>query len=154
MLSKKTAIGMGVGSVAIVIGVYFLVHSIVIHTFSVNETVGKGDHTFYDFNAQKHYHELLNVTGNSFHVKLKTPGNGLQVDEDFNKEIIFDWYSLEDGQHIINITNTGNSDLHLVGTLEATIKPFELATHMIAITSGIVIIGISAAFTIRKPRGF
>ncbi|MEX0910752.1 MAG: hypothetical protein WDZ43_01285 [Nitrosopumilaceae archaeon] len=154
MLSKKTAIGIGAGSVITALGVVSLILSIGIQTQSIDETLSIGGITVYQFNAQEHFHEILNVTGGSFHVKLETPGNGLQVDEDFKKAVSFDWYSLEEGQHRIEVQNTGDSAIHVFGTLEFTSDPLLFTYHMLVIISGIIIIGVSAGFTIRKPRGF
>lgn len=154
MLSKKTAIGIGAGGVITALGVISLILSIGTQTQSIDETLSIGKNTVYRFNAQEHFHEILNVTGSSFHVKLETPGNGLQVDEDFKNDVSFDWYSLEEGQHRIEVKNTGDSDVHVFGTLEFTSDPILFTYHMLVIISGIIIIGISAGFTIRKPRGF
>ena len=154
MLSKKTAIGIGAGSVITALGVISLILSIGTQTQSIDETLSIGKNTVYQFNAQKHFHEILNVTGSSFHVKLETPGTGLQVDEDFKEEVSFDWFSLKEGQHRIEVQNTGDSDVHVFGTLEFTSDPILFTYHMLVIISGIIIIGVSAGFTIRKPRGF
>lgn len=154
MFTKKTVIGIGIGSLAIVLGSYFLILAVSSNAHQVSDVVDVGKSDIFQFDAQKHFHEQLNVTGNSFYVKLKTPSNGLQVDNDFKKEINFDWISLENGQHFINITNTGDSILHVSGTLEAITNPLIITSHLIVISSGVLIIGISAAFSIRKPRGF
>ena len=154
MLTKKTAIGIGVGSFVIGLGAFFLVQSIISNVNVVNDTVDIGKNDIFQFDAQKHFHEVLNVTGSSFHVTLKTPSNGLQVDRDFENEISFDWVSLADGKHFINVTNTGSSTLHVTGKLEAVQDPIIFATHIIVITSGILLIGFSAAFSVRRPRGF
>ena len=154
MLSKKTAIGIGIGCFLIIWGSIFLVPSFGKQTQAINETVGKGENTIYQFDAQEHFHEILNVIGNSFHVKIKTPADGLQVDEAFKKEINLDWYGVQDGPHRIEVTNTGDSDLQVSGTLEFISNPIVFAKHMLPIISGIIIIGISAVFTVRKPRGF
>lgn len=154
MLSKKTAIGIGIGSFLIIWGSIFLIPSFGKQTQLIDETISIGGNTVYQFDAQEHFHEILNVTGSSFHVKLETPADGLQVDEDFKKEVSLDWYSLEDGQHRIEVTNTGDSNVRVFGTLEFISNQIEFAKHMMPIISGIIIIGISAVFTIRKPRGF
>ena len=154
MLSKKTIIGIGLGCFLIIWGSFFLISSIGKQTQSIDETIGRGENTVYQFDAQKHFHEMLNITGSSFHVNIETPAYGLQVKEDFKKEISFEWYSLEDGQHKIEVTNTGDSKVRVFGTLEFTSNPIEFAKHMLPIISGIIIIGISAVFTVRKPRGF
>jgi len=154
MLSKKTAIGIGIGSFLIIWGSIFLIPSFGKQTQSIDETIGKGGNTIYQFDAQEQFHETLNVAGSSFHVKIKTPADGLQVDESFKKEANLDWYGVEDGSHRIEVTNTGDSDLRVSGTLEFISNPIEFAKHMLPIISGIIIIGISAVFTVRKPRGF
>ncbi len=154
MFSKKTAIGIGAGSVITALGVISLILSIGLQTQSIDETVDIGQNTVYRFNAQENFHEILNMTGSSFHVKIETPGDGLQVDGDFQNEKSFDWYSLVEGQHRITITNTGDSVVRVFGTLEFTSDPILFTYHMLVIIAGIIIIGISAGFTVRKPRGF
>lgn len=154
MFTKRTIIGIGVGGLAVAMGSFFLVQSILYNTHEVNESVDIGKSDVFQFDAQKHYHELLNVTGSSFHVKLTTPSNGLQVDDNFQNQVSFDYVILNNGKNFINITNTGDSALHVVGKLTAVQNPIVFTTHLIVITSGILIIGISAAFSVRKPRGF
>ena len=114
--------------------------------------IGKSD--IFSFHALQHYHEFLNVTGSSFHVTLKTPKDGFKLISDFKNEISFEWYSLQNGKHFINITNTGGSGLHVIGKLQAVTNPLIFTSHLIVISSGVLIIGISAAFSIRRPKGF
>lgn len=154
MLTKKSIAGIAIGSVAVVLGTFFLLQTISSNAHDVNDTVDIGKSDVFAFDAEKHYHESLNVTGNSFHVLMKTPGEGLHVDRDFQKEISFDWYSLVNGRHFINVTNTGGSTLHVVGKLEAVTNPMIFTSHLLVISSGVLIIGISAAFSIRIPKGF
>jgi len=155
MLTKKTGIGIGIGALAVVLGSYFLIQSIASNGMhQINEAVEIGKSDVFLFDAQKHFHESLNITGSSFHVKLKTPADGLQVDKDFQKEISFVWVSLQDRKHFINITNTGGSMLQVTGKLQAVENPLIFMSHLIVISSGVLIIGISAAFSVRKPRGF
>jgi hypothetical protein len=155
MLTKRSLIGIGIGSVAVVLGSFFLLQTIFNNSNNVNDIVDIGKSDIFSFDAEKHYHESLNVTGSSFHVKMKTPGIGsLQVNDDFKNEVSFDWYSLENGNHFINITNTGGSVLHVTGKLQAVTNPLIFTSHLIVISSGVLIIGISAAFSIRRPKGF
>lgn len=154
MFTKRTIIGIGIGGLAVAMGSFFLIQSLLYNTHEVNESVDIGKSDVFQFDALKHYHEVLNVTGSSFHVKLTTPSNGLQVDDNFLNQVSFDYVILENGKNFINITNTGGSALHVIGKLTAVQNPIVFTTHLIVITSGILIIGISAAFSIRKPRGF
>ena len=154
MLTKKTAVGIGIGVLAIGLGSFFLVQSLISNDNAVNDTVDIGKSDIFQFEAQKHFHEVLNVTGASFHVTLKTPADGIQVNQDFQNNTSFDWYSLADGKHFINVTNTGGSTLHVTGHLQAVQSPLIFMSHLLVISSGVLIIGFSAAFSIRKPRGF
>ena len=154
MLTKRSLIGIGIGSVAVVLGSFFLLQVIFSNSTNVSDIVDIGKSDIFSFEAQKHYHESLNVTGSSFHVKMKTPSTGLQIDDDFKNQISLDWYSLENGNHFINITNTGGSVLHVTGKLQAVTNPLIFTSHLIVISSGVLIIGISAAFSIRRPKGF
>ena len=154
MFTKKTIVGICIGSLAVGLGSYFLAQSLLSDINIVNDTEETGKSVVFQFEAQKHFHEVLNITGNSFHVLLKTPSTVLQVDKDFKNRVAFDWVSLTDGQHFINVTNTGSSTLHVTGRLEAVQNPMIYASHILVISSGILIIGFSAAFSVRKPRGF
>lgn len=154
MLTKKTAIGIGLGALAIVLGTFFLIQSLISNVNVVDDTVDIGKSDIFKFDAQKHFHEFINVTGSSFHVTIKTPADGLQVDQDFQNSTSFEWYSLADGKHFINVTNTGGSIVRVTGKLEAVQSPLIFMSHLIVISSGILIIGYSTAISIRKPRGF
>ena len=154
MLSKKSLLGIAIGSIGIILGTFFLIQDLMSNVHDVNDIVDIGKNDVFSFDALQHYHEILNVTGSSFHVKLKTPADGLQVEKDFQKEVFFEWYSLQNGKHFINITNTGDSVLHVTGKLQAVTNPMIFTSHLIVISSGVLIIGISAAFSIRRPKGF
>lgn len=154
MLTKKSLAGIAIGSVAVVLGTFFLLQTIATNVHDVSDVVDIGKSDVFQFDAEKHYHESLNVTGDSFHVLMKTPSTGLNLDKDYQKELSLDWYSLENGKHFINITNTGGSALHVTGKLEAVTNPLIFTSHLIVISSGVLIIGISAAFSIRRPKGF
>ena len=154
MLSKKSILGIAIGSLGVILGTFFLIEDLMSDIHNVSDVVDIGKSDIFSFDTIKHYHESLNVTGNSFHVTLKTPKDGLQVNNDFTKNITFDWVSLENGKHFINITNTGGSVLHVTGKLQAVTNPMIFTSHLIVISSGVLIIGISAAFSIRRPKGF
>ncbi len=154
MLTKTTAIGIGVGSIIIAIGLYALVSSFGLQTIKVEETIPIGDSTTYQFVAPKSSHQNFNVTGDSFHVKLETPADGIQKDEDFKKQISFDWYVLQEGTNRIVIQNTGQSELTVKGAFEKYTDPILFTYHIMVLTAGVVIIGFSAAFSFRKPKGF
>lgn len=154
MINKKTGVGIGVGIVISAIGMFALITSLGIQNILVDEKLEVGEFTSYQFNAPKHSHEILTITGDAFHVKVQTPGLGLQVDDDFKKEVSFEWFILEDGQNRIEIQNTGNSEIHIEGTFEGLSDPLLLTFHGLIITTGVVIIGLSVGFSAIKHRGF
>jgi hypothetical protein len=155
MLNKRTAIGIGVGSVIIAIGLYSLVSSFGLQTTKVNETFGVGESTSYQFTAPNHAKQFLNVTGNSFNLSLASPRGGLQIPEQgYKNNLSLEWVHLEDGKSHVVIKNTGDSELGISGTLQFLTDPIQITYHIVVITAGIIIIGFSAGFSIRKPRGF
>lgn len=154
MLSKFTGIGIGIGAVIVAIGLYALVSAFGLQTITVEETFKVGESTTYQFVAPKSSHQNFRVTGESFHIKLETPADGIQEDNNFKKEIAFDWFVLREGTNRIAIQNTGQSELEVTGTFEKNTDPILFTYHIMVLTAGVVIIGFSAAFSARKPKGF
>lgn len=155
MLSKRTVIGLVVGSIIIGIGVYSLISDIGLQTVEVDETFGIGESTSYQIRANSGAHQLMTITGDKFDLKLSSPGTGLQIPmESYSEEVTLEWAHLEDGITMIDIQNTGSTDLHIVATLNITVDPILFTYHLVVITAGMVIIGFSMGFTLRKPKGF
>ena len=155
MFNKRTAIGIVVGSIIIAIGLYSLVNSFGVQTKNIDETFGLGEKTSYQFTAPIHSKQFLNITGNSFNLTLASPRGGLQIPEKEHKNVVsVEWVHLEDGISRVQIQNTGDSDLHITGTLKFLSDPMLITYHIVVITAGVIIIGFSAGFSIRKPRGF
>ena len=155
MLAKRTIIGIIVGSAIIALGIYSLISDIGLQTMQVNETFAVGESTSYQITANQHAKQHMKITGEKFDLKLSSPGDGLQIPKSSNsKEVVLDWVHLKDGVTVINLQNTGSSELKVEATLEITVDPILFTYHIIVITSGMVIIGFSMGFTLRKPKGF
>jgi hypothetical protein len=155
MLATRTIIGFIVGSIIIGIGVYSLVVGIGFQTINVNETFEIGEATSYQINANKGAQQQMTITGEKFDLELSSPGNDPEIPlTSFTKEMTLNWAHLEDGVTRIKIQNTGSSELHVLATLNVTSDPILFTYHLIVITSGVVIIGFSMGFTLRKPKGF
>jgi len=155
MLSKRTIIGIIVGSAIIGIGIYSLISDIGLHTIQVNETFAVGESTSYQINANEHATQHMKITGDKFDLTLSSPGDGLQIPKtSHTKEVTLEWTHLKDGITMITLQNTGSSELKVDATLEITTDPILFTYHIIVITSGMVIIGFSMGFTLRKPKGF
>ena len=155
MLSTRTIIGIVVGSAIIAIGSYALVTSFGLQTVNVDDTFEVGESTSYSFSAPQGSKHYLNITADSFEVFLSSPRGGLQIrDEQFKKELTFEWVHLLNGESKLKVNNTGNSELNISGYFTILTDPIQITYHLLVIISGVVIIGFSAGFSVRKPRGF
>ena len=155
MLSKRTIIGLVVGSIIIGIGGYSLITHIGTITINENYIVGTGDSTVYTIPAPDGTPQQMKIVGDSFDLEMTSPGAGLQIpNTSYKKELSLEWTHLEDGPTIIKIQNTGNTELEITGTLIRSSDPIWFTFDLMVIISGMVIVGFSMGFTLRKPKGF
>jgi len=155
MLSKRTIIGMVVGTAIIAIGGYSLLSHIGTITINEDYTVSVGDSMSYTIPAPASTPQHMKIVGDAFDLKLQSPGDGLQIPTtSHKKETSIDWVHLEDGETKILIQNTGESELKITGELIRSSDPIWFTFDLMVITSGMVIIGFSMGFTLRKPKGF
>ncbi|MFQ5497657.1 MAG: hypothetical protein ACE5DU_07225 [Nitrosopumilus sp.] len=155
MLSKRTIIGLVVGSAIIAIGGYSLILHIGTITINENYVVAVGDSVPYTIPAPEGTRQTMKITGDAFDLKLESPSDGLQIpNTSYKKELNLDWTHLADGETRILVQNTGNTELTITGELERTSDPIWFTFDLMVITSGMVIIGFSMGFTLRKPKGF
>jgi hypothetical protein len=97
----------------------------------------------------------MKIVGDAFDLKLQSPADGLQIpNTSYKKELTLDWVHLADGETKILIQNTGNNELSITGELIRSSDPVWFTFDLMVITSGMVIIGFSMGFTLRKPKGF
>ena len=155
MLSKRTIIGMIVGAAIIGIGVASLVGHIGTTTINENYILTEGSSTVYTIPAPKDTTQSMTLVGDTFNVKLESPSDGLQIPEtSYKEELELEWTHTEDGDTKIYIQNTGNQELTITGTLIRSFDPIWLTYDFMVMISGVVIIGFSMGFTLRKPKGF
>jgi len=156
MLSKRTIIGLVVGTAIIAIGGYSLLTHIGPLTVYEDYTVAIGDSMSYTIPAPNHTPQHMEISGDAFDLKLESPSTGLQIPNmtSYQNELTLDWVHLADGDTRILIQNTGNSELSITGELIRTSDPIWFTYDLMVITSGMVIIGFSMGFTLRKPKGF
>ena len=156
MLAVRTIIGLVVGSLVIGLGAFALDNSLA-PTISMNENfiISPGDSEFFTIPAPKDAPQYMMIVGDSFDLKLTSPGDGLSISNtSYKKELVLDWSHTEDGQTIIVIQNTGASELEITANTNQTPDPFGITFDFMVITSGVVILGFSLGFTLRKPKGF
>jgi len=155
MLSKRTIIGLVVGIAIIGIGGANLIQNIGLLTINENYTVGVGDSTFYTIPAPYLTSQSMTITGDTFDLKFESPADGLQIPKtSYNKELKLSWTHLADGETKIQIQNTGQTELEITGVLIRSADPIWFTYDLMVMITGVVIIGFSMGFTLRKPKGF
>ncbi len=155
MISKRTIIGLIVGIAIIGIGGASLLQHIGTITVNENYTVVVGDSALYTIPAPINTPQSMTITGAAFDIKLESPDDGLQIpNTSYKEKAMLDWVHLEDGESKIQIQNTGNTELSITGVLIRSSDPIWFTYDFMVIISGMVIIGFSMGFTLRKPKGF
>jgi len=143
VLSKRTIIGLIVGSAIIAIGGVSLLQHIGTITINENYIIEVGSAQSYT------------IPGDSFDVMFKSPGKETPLQNtSHKKELTLEWVHLEDGESKIQILNTGNTKLEITGVLIRSSDPIWFTFDIMVIITGLVIMGFSMGFSIRKPRGF
>jgi hypothetical protein len=154
MLSRRTIIGNVIGGIITGVGVFALILALGVQTSNIDEGMGVGEYRSYKFEALTGSHESLQITGDRFNVTITTSGD-YQVPPTIEKDqASFDWIVSSDGTNRIEIENTGSTDLNVIASFEYQTDPILYAYHVMVIIAGVVIIGFSAIFSVRKPRGF
>ena len=156
MLNKYTIIGLIVGCIISGLGVASMIDSFAnpIEIIQTSETFGIGDSDKIRFDASANTFQTLTITGDTFDVKIFTADEKNNIDNSYKDKATFSWTNTISGENVIQIQNTGKSEFNISGTFEVSRDPLFLTYHILVIIAGIVVIGFSAAFTVRKPRGF
>jgi len=157
MLSKRTIIGLIAGILIIGIGGVSLIQHIGVHTDDdFHDVIEVGAPERYRIPAPNSSPQTMIITGDSFDLKLSSPGVGLQIPNvtSYKNEKILEWTHLEDGETIIQIQNTGNTELEITGVITTSYKPEIITLDLMVLISGVLVIGFSMGFTLRKPKGF
>ena len=156
MLNKYTIIGLIAGCVISGLGVASMIDFLAnpVDVMDFDDDFGVGESTIFSFQAPENSLQKLMITGSSFDVKVSIPDNVAKFDNSYKNKADISWINTISGENIIKIQNTGNSELNAKGVLEKLRDPLFLTYHILVVIAGIVVIGFSAAFTVRKPRGF
>ena len=156
MLNKLTIIGIIIGCVISLLGAGSMVTSLNTPNEIQEDTAtfGVGDLDKINFNAPENSSQSLTVTGDSFDVKITTPDSDNDVDASFKNKASFSWTSTTAGQTIITIQNTGDSEFTENYKFELARDPLFFTYSILVIIAGVVIIGFSAVFSAKKPKGF
>ena len=145
-------VGCIISGLGVISMIDFLVNPVDIMDF--DDDFGVGESTTFVFQAPENSDQIMIITGDSFDVKVSTPDNAAKFDGSYKNKANISWVNTVSGENVIKIQNTGQSELNANGALKKSQDPLFLTYHLLVIIAGIVVIGFSAAFTVRKPRGF
>lgn len=155
MITKKTVVGMVVGVAIVSIGAAAFLLDLGLQDVEIDETFAAGEQTSYRFSAAAGARQHLLVEADLFEVEVASPGSGLQIPPTTYRESkSLDWIHEEDGESIVHVRNKGQSDMLVDGGAQVSTDPIFFTYHVLVMISGVVIIGFSAAFSVRRPRGF
>ena len=156
MLNKFTIVGLIIGSIVSILGASSMVNSLSSPSEIQEDSVtfGIGDMDKIQFNAPENSFQSLTVTGDSFDIKITTPDSSNDVDQSFKNKASFSWTTGTSGEITIIIQNTGNSEFTEDYRFELQRDPLFFTYSILVIIAGIVIIGFSAGFSAKKPKGF
>ena len=156
MFSKFTIIGLIIGSIVSLLGAASMIDSFANpnEIQDTNEIFGMGAVDKIRFDAPENSFQTVTVTGEAFDLKIITPDDSNNVDQSIKGKATFSWTNPTQGENIIQIQNTGNSEFNVSGTFELKRDPLFFTYSILVIVAGIVIIGFSAGFSVRKPKGF
>ena len=156
MLNKFTIIGLIIGTAISLLGVSSMVDSLnnPNEVQEDSQTFGVGDMDKIQFNAPENSSQSLVVIGDSFDIKISTPNPNDDVDQSFKGKATLSWTSVNSGETIIVIQNTGDSEFTENYRFELERDPLFFTYSILVIIAGIVIIGFSAGFSAKKPKGF
>lgn len=155
MLTRRTIIGIIAGAAIIGLATASTIIDLTGGPLNVTETYGPGEPTAYQISGDAGATHTIRIIGERFEMEMTPPGGDTTIPRtEFADEHTVQWTQKEAGRTHISVQNTGGDDITIHGTFDIALDPIRFAYHLVVITSGVVIIGFSLAFSIRKPRGF
>lgn len=155
MITSRTVIGIVAGAAIIGLGVASLVAELAGEPLQITETFEVGEVTSYQITGDAGAVHAITVTAERFEMELASPGDGLVIPRtEFAGQHHQEWSHQEAGRTTIRLQNTGGTEMVVEGSFSVSTDPIFFAYHIVVITSGVVIIGFSLVFSLRKPRGF
>ena len=156
MLSKRTIIGLIFGIAIIALGGASLIIHTGLHTDDFQDVIEVGALAHYTIPAPNHTPQQMMITGDAFDLKLSSPSTGLQIPNvtSYKNELKLNWVHISDGETKIQIQNTGNTELEITGVITTSYQPEIFTLDLMVMITGVIIIGFSLGFTLRKPKGF
>lgn len=155
MITGKTLVGMIVGTAIIAIGATSFLLDLGLQEVIIDDTFSAGESASYRFSAEAGARQHLVVEAERFELEMSSPGSGERYPlASYRDRTSLDWRHAENGESAVSVRNTGPSEMRVTGAAQVTTDPIYFTYHVLVMISGIVIMGFSAAFSLRMPRGF
>ena len=152
MRPRRAIIGTAIGAVILSLGAASFVANLGLREFAIDETYAPGEIILpYDLTAPEGTVQSLTITAESFDIAMSTPERG---EERFSHEGSHDmeWVHGPSGRSVLEID--GDGEVTVRGTLRAETDWIFIAYDAFVMISGLIIMGFSAGFGKRRPRGF
>ena len=154
MFTKRTVIGLFVGSAIIGIGAYALATSFGLQQVSGTDSLSEGGSTVFTLSAPAGTEQTVSVEGARFDLQLDNSA-GMDVPPgSYEGSHTVTWLHVSDGTAQLSVRNTGQGEVTVDYDFSVVTDPVLFAYHFVVITAGVIIIGFSMGFSVRKPRGF
>lgn len=154
MLTRRTVVGMAVGGAIIAIGAAALAGAVGLQHVSIDDTYAPGERASYRMAAPAGANQSVSVEAEAFDAELSAPGGAGMPLESYRGGAEFAWEHAADGESRLHLHNRGQSEMRVTGAALISTDPIFFTYHVLVITSGVVIVGFSAGFSARRPRGF
>lgn len=153
MFTKRTVIGLAAGSVIAGIGIAALAGSFGLQSVSGADELEEGRSTAYTVSAPAGTEQSVSVTGDRFELELVNPG-GVEIPKKaYSNSHSVAWLHGTEAASL-RVKNAGEGEVRVEYDFSVVTDPVLFAYHFVVITAGVVIIGFSMGFSVRKPRGF
>ena len=153
MRASRAIIGTAAGSVILAVGIASLVSNIGLGEFDIDDTYESGAIIPpFTLRAPEGTVQGLVITAESFDTALYS-GNATAA-ESHEGRAELEWAHGPEAVSSLEITNTGPGSLAISGTLYSEREWIFVTYDFFVMISGLVIIGFSAGFGRRRPRGF
>lgn len=155
MFTTRTIIGIVAGAVIIGISLASLISDLTGGPLVISEEYDLGETASYSITGDEGATHSMTITADRFQLKLESPGEGFSMPAtEFEGSHSIQWVHQQSGRTLIQIQNIGDGMMSVDATLEITEDPIWLAYRLVVITTGVIIIGLSLGFSVRKPKGF
>ena len=153
MPSKRAVIGTTVGIIILLVGAASFITNLGLREFIIDDTYQIDDPISpFTLRAPEGTIQHLDITAESFDTLLRTPNEEQAVSHTDNAAL--EWVHDQEAVSNLQITNTGAGSLSISGTLYSETDWVFITYNFFVMISGLIIVGFSAGFGKRKPRGF